>query len=154
MKNVFLIVLLILANQGFSQKFYLGEKINSNTNQFALLGISSDTGVATYKYTGMITDTYFFNRKIGDIIIGVKKNIIVSTIYNLIPESNDVGVPKSTLELIQDSLPFPLTYIDGVYGVRIDNTNISVSRSRNALTLNKDRIMFFTSMKNSIIRLM
>jgi hypothetical protein len=154
MKNKYLtLFLLILFNiSGYSQKFYLGDKLYPNTKEYKLLGISSQTKVATYKYLGVITDKFFYNRKVGEIIIGVKNNTIVTTIYNLIPEPNDVGVPRTMLDLIESNLPFPLTYKDGIYGVTIDNTNITVSRTKNALTFHKDRIMFFTSVKNSLLR--
>jgi len=41
-----------------------------------LLGISSLTGVSTYQYIGAITDEYFFNRRIGDIIVGIKNGVV------------------------------------------------------------------------------
>lgn len=151
-KTLFLALILMIYVNAFSQKFYLGDPLNPNMKNFQLLGISSSTGVTTYKYVGAITDKYFFNRRIGDIIVGLKKGVIVTTIYNLIPESGDVGVPKSILDLVQSGLPFPMAYIDGAYGVNIDNTTISLSRSNNVLTFNKDRIMFFTSVKNSLLR--
>jgi len=154
MKNKYLtLFLLILFNiSGYSQKFYLGDKLYPNGKEYKLLGISSQTKVATYKYLGVITDKFFYNRKVGEIIIGVKNNTIVTTIYNLIPEPNDVGVPRTMLDLIESNLPFPLTYKDGIYGVSIDNTNITVSRTKNALTFHKDRIMFFSSVRNSLLK--
>ena len=150
-KSIILAFLLFVTMQSFSQKFYLGDRLTTKSSQFKLLGISSTTGVHTYKYLGSITDKYFFNRRVGEIIVGLKNDIIVTTIYNLIPENGDVGVPQKTLNLIENSLPFPLSYKDGIYGVSIDNTNITISRTKNALTFNLDRIMFFTSIKNSIL---
>ena len=95
---------------------------------------------------------YFFNRRIGEIIVGIKNGVIVTTIYNLIPENGDVGVPQSTLDLVQATIPFPLAYRNGLYGANIDDTSITLSRSNNELTFHKDRIMFFTSVKNSLLR--
>lgn len=151
-KYLTLFIFLFFALNGFAQKFYLGDKLYPNAKEYKLLGISSQTKVATYKYLGVITDKFFYNRKVGEIIIGVKNNTIVTTIYNLIPEPNDVGVPRTMLDLIESNLPFPLTYKDGIYGVSIDNTNITVSRTKNALTFHKDRIMFFTSVRNSLLK--
>jgi hypothetical protein len=151
-KYLTLFIFLFFGLNGFAQKFYLGDKLYPNAKEYKLLGISSQTKVATYKYLGIITDKFFYNRKIGEIIIGVKNNTIVTTIYNLIPEPNDVGVPRTMLDLIESNLPFPLTYKDGIYGVSIDNTNITVSRTKNALTFHKDRIMFFTSVRNSLLK--
>jgi len=151
-KHLTLFLFLFFALNGFAQKFYLGDKLYPNAKEYKLLGISSQTKVATYKYLGVITDKFFYNRKVGEIIIGIKNNTIVTTIYNLIPEPNDVGVPRTMLDLIESNLPFPLTYKDGIYGVSIDNTNITVSRTKNALTFHKDRIMFFTSVRNSLLK--
>jgi hypothetical protein len=136
----------------FSQKFFLGDRLTPKATQFKLLGISSATGVHTYKYIGAITNNYYYNRKIGEIIVGIKNEIIVTTIYNLIPEAGDIGVPQSTLDLVQIAIPFPLAYRNGLYGANIDNTSITLSRSNNELTFYKDRIMFFTSVKNSLLR--
>lgn len=151
-KIIILVILLLVSASSFSQKFFLGDQLTPKSSQFKLLGISSSTGVATYKYIGTITDTYYYNRRVGEIIVGLKKGIIVTTIYNLIPEKEDVGVPQSTLDLIQNTIPFPLAKRNGMYGVNIDNMTISVSRSTNELTFHKDRIMFFTSIKNSVLR--
>jgi len=147
-----LALFMMFSVHSFSQKFYLGDRLTPKSSQFQLLGISSSTGVHTYKYIGTITDSYFYNRKVGEIIVGLKKGIIVTTIYNLIPEKGDVGVPQSTLDLVQSALPFSLTYRNGVYGANIDNMSISLSRTTNAITFNKDRIMFMTSVKNSLLR--
>jgi hypothetical protein len=150
-KSIILALLLFVSVHSFSQKFYLGDRLTIKSTQYKLLGISSATGVSTYKYIGVITDKYFFNRRVGEIIVGIKNDIIVTTIYNLIPENGDVGVPQKTLDLIGNTLPFPLSYKDGIYGVSVDNTNITVSRTKNALTFNLDRIMFFTSVKSSLL---
>jgi len=116
------------------------------------LGISSKTGISTYKYIGKKTDTYFFNRKIGEIIVGFKNGTIVMTIYNLIPENGDIGVPKSILDLIQAMLPFPLAQRDDMYGANIDDMSISLSRANNPMTFNRDRIMFITAVRNNLLR--
>lgn len=151
-KIIILVILLLVSASSFSQKFFLGDQLTPKSSQFKLLGISSATGVHTYKYIGAITDKYFFNRRVGEIIVGFKNGIIVTTIYNLIPEKEDVGVPQSTLDLVQNTIPFPLAKRNGMYGVNIDNMTISLSRSTNELTFHKDRIMFFTSIKNSVLR--
>lgn len=151
-KTIILALFLLVSVQSFSQKFYLGDRLTPKATQFKLLGISSATGVSTYKYIGAIKDKYFFNRRVGEIIVGFKNGIIVTTIYNLIPEKGDVGVPQSTLDLVQATIPFPLAYRNGMYGANIDNTSITLSRSNNELTFHKDRIMFFKSVKNSLLR--
>jgi len=139
-------------NTDDSYKFYLGESLKPTNKNFKLIGISSKTNVSSYRFTGNLNDKYYYGRQIDDIIVGIKNDIIVTTIYNLIPKKSDSGVPKDIIELIQKNLPYPLTYRDGIYGLNIDNTTISISRSKNAMTFNKDRIMFLTSVKQSILR--
>jgi hypothetical protein len=151
-KAIILSIFLLITVHSFSQKFYLGDRLTPKATQFKLLGISSATGVHTYKYIGVITDKYFFDRRVGEIIVGFKKGMIVTTIYNLIPEKDDIGVPQSTLDLVQSSLPYPLVLRNGLYGANIDNMTISLTRISNGMTFQKDRIMFFTSVKNSLLR--
>ncbi len=151
-KTIILALLLLVSVHSFSQKFFLGDRLTPKATQFKLLGISSATGVHTYKYIGAITDKYFFNRRVGEIIVGIKNGVVVTTIFNLIPENGDVGVPQSTLDLAQKTISFPLGYVNSVYGANIDNMSISLSRSTNAITFYKDRIMFMTSIKNSLLR--
>jgi len=150
MRGSILTLFIILSHCSFAQRFDLGDPIDPSPKEFKLLGISSETGVKSYKYLGAIYG-YMFGRRIGDIIIGVKSGHIATTVYNMIPESSDIGVPAEIIDGIQGSLPFPLAYRNGVYGVNIDNTSISISRTNNALTFNKDRIMYFSSVKRSLL---
>ena len=134
-----------------AQKFNLGDALTPTTSSFTLLGISSQTGVYTYNYIKQITDK-MFERKIDDIIIGIKDGRIVTTIYDLIPLTNDIGVPSSLIKLVETNLTYPLTFKNGVYGVNIDNTSIGLSRSNNSMTFNKGRIMYFSSIKISLLK--
>lgn len=154
MKTITIILSLfwLISVKSYSQRFYLGDQLSPNSTEFKFLGTSSSTCVSTYHYLGAITEKNYFGRKIDDIIVGIKNGIIVTTIYNVIPEPGDVGIPKSIIDLFQSNLPYPLAYVDGIYGVNIDNTSISVRRSNNVMTFHKDRIMFLTSVKNSLLR--
>ena len=145
----FFIALIFFQAKG--QRFDLGESLTPNTSRFALLGVSSQTDVATYRYSGTITDK-LFGRQIGSIIIGVKQGKVVTTVYNLIPLPEDVGVPRSVVNTVQKTLPYPLAFKDGVYGINIDKESISLSRLNNAMTFNRDRIMYYSSFKASILR--
>lgn len=150
MKHYLFIIALLLTNFVNAQRYDLGDSFYPNSREFKLIGISSQTGVKTYKYIRPITN-YMFGRKIGDIIIGEKYGRVVTTVYNLIPLKGDVGVPQSIVNLIQAALPYPLALVGDVYGVNIDNESISLSRSKNAMTFYKDRIMFFSSVKKSLL---
>jgi len=150
-KNTFWAIAILFSLSCFSQRFNIGEQLTPSDSEFELIGKSSKTYVAAYKYIGTITERYYFNRRISTIIVGVKNGIIVTTIYNLIPEKNDIGVPNSTYKLVQKNLPFPLAIRDGLYGANIDDITITLSRANNAMTFNKDRIMFMKSVRNSIL---
>lgn len=75
----------------------------------------------------------------------------MTTIYNLIPEKGDDGVPQTLVDLVQKALPFPLGYRNGIRGANIDNETVTISRTTSVLTFNKDRIMFYSSVKNSLL---
>ena len=150
MKHYLFIIALLFTSFVNAQRYDLGDSFYANSREFKLIGISSATGVKTYKYIRPITD-YMFGRKISDIIIGEKYGRVVTTVYNLIPLKGDVGVPQSIVNLIQSALPFPLALVGDAYGVNIDNESISLSRSKNALTFYKDRIMYFSSVKKSLL---
>jgi len=134
----------------FAQRFDLGNSLNPKQPDFEYLGTSSATGVSTYKYKKPKTEK-FFNRNIGDIIVGVRSGKIVTTIYNLIPNKSDIGVPTDIITLIQANLPYPFKEVDGVYGLNIDNESISIARISNLLTFNQDRIMIMNTVKKSIL---
>ena len=150
MKHYLFIIALLFTSFVNAQRYDLGDSFYANSREFKLIGISSATGVKTYKYIRPITN-YMFGRKIGDIIIGEKYGRVVTTVYNLIPLKGDVGVPQSIVNLIQSALPFPLALVGDAYGVNFDNESISLSRSKNAMTFYKDRIMYFSSVKKSLL---
>jgi hypothetical protein len=150
MKHYLFIITLLFSNLLNAQRYDIGDSFYPNSSEFKLIGISSATGVKSYKFIRPITD-YMFGRKIGDIIIGEKYGRVVTTVYNLIPLKGDVGVPQSIVNLIQSALPFPFAIVGDAYGVNIDNETISLSRSKNALTFYKDRIMYFSSVKRSLL---
>jgi hypothetical protein len=103
-----------------------------------------------YKYKKQIYDP-FYNRKVGEIIIGVKDGYIAQTIYFLIPKSTDKGVPKDIIDLMQSATGYKMGYKDGVYGMNIDNESISLARLNNTITSYKDRIMINNSVRQSIL---
>jgi hypothetical protein len=144
------IFLVILSTYGYGQNYSLGESLNPSKSEFELIGISSKTGVSAYRYKKHVS-ARFYGRQLGDIIVGVKDGHIAQTIYLMIPENSDIGVPNEIINLIQAVLPFPLSYVNGRYAVNIDNYSISLSRTNNAITFNKDRIMYMSSIKQSIL---
>ena len=151
MKTHLITLVLIFSSIGLcAQRFDLGSYLKPTTSDFEYLGTSSRTGVSTYKYKREKPDL-FFSRKIGDITVGVRDGVITLTIYNLVPNNGDYGVPADILKLIGDNFPYPFKEVNGVYGLNIDNETISISRATSPLTFNKDRIMFVNSVKQSIL---
>ncbi len=131
---------------------YLGQIYNPPYQEFEIISIAKETNIYTYKYRGS-TPQSIFNRRIGDFMIRLKGNQIITIIYDLIPgKPRDKDVAESILDAVQSSLSFPLAYSKGVYGVNIDSASISISRTNNPMTLNQDRIMYFTSIKGSILK--
>lgn len=149
-KLLFIFIILNSILNSNAQKYYLAEAITVSSNEFKLIGISSNTGVANYRYIKPIDDK-MFERVIGDIIVGVKDGHIASTIYNLVPLTTDVGVPSSIIDQVQANLPYPMKNVNGTWGVNIDNNTISFNRANNAITFGKDRIIFNSSVKYSLL---
>lgn len=149
-KLAIVLVFLCISSSLKAQKFYLGNYLTPTENEFQLIGISSKTNVHLYRYKKEIYDT-FYNRKVGDILVGIKDGYIAQTVFCLIPRPTDVGVPKEVVDLAQAVLPFKFGYHNGVYGMNIDNESISIARLNNALTINKDRIIFSNSVRQSIL---
>jgi hypothetical protein len=148
--KIIVVVFYLTPNLVEAQKFYLGNYLMPTDNEFEYLGTSSKTGVSTFRYKREAYDM-LFGRKIADIVVGVRNNYIASTIYNLIPNPADVGIPDDLKNIIQNSFPYPFKELNGIYGLNIDNESISFSRTKNAITFWKDRIMFVTTIKQSIL---
>jgi hypothetical protein len=149
----FLIILVIIIfgfKQTNAQKYYLGEPISVDSKEFKLIGISTKTGVSNYRYIKPIYDK-MFDREIGDLIVGVKEGHVATTVYNLVPLPNDVGVPTSIIDQVQANLPYPMKNINGTWGINIDNNTISLMRANNAITFGKDRIVFNSSVRYSLL---
>ncbi|RQO32025.1 hypothetical protein DBR32_04285 [Taibaiella sp. KBW10] len=153
MKRLLLSTILIgttFLNSAQAQTFKIGQRLTPSSTEFKSLGASSSTMVYTYKYSKPISKT-MYDRKVGDIVIGVKSGYIVSTIYYLIPLSTDKGLPQSVVKLFESSLGFSLAYVNGMYGANIDDKSYSISRTTSEMTFQKDRIMVYTTIKNSIL---
>lgn len=150
-KATLLLTFFLFINIIQAQRYFLGDELKPSSSEFKFIGKSSQTGVSNYRYIGTITDN-MYGRKIGDITVGVKDNHIALTIYNIIPNSDDIGVPKDIVNLVQAGLSFPLMYKNGVYGVNIDAMTLSLSRTNSSMTFNKDRIMLLTSVKYSLLK--
>lgn len=154
MKNkVILFAFFVLVSlHTFSQNFKFMGKLNPTKSNFELLGISKATGVASYKYIGPKTLENYLYLRVADVIVGLKNGVIVTIIYNLYPEKNEDGIPKSSIELMKEAFStLTFRFQKGMYIANTKNESIALSRTNNSLTFHKDRIMFMISTKHSLL---
>ena len=72
--NIFYFILFLLfSTNSFGQQFQIGNRVNPKSKQFKLLDYSPSMKVHTYQYVGKIKDKYLFDRRVGEILIGLKK---------------------------------------------------------------------------------
>lgn len=151
MKTIVFIISFLLPFTSMAQRFYLGESLSTNNGNFQLIAIQEDTDIYSYKYSGSIYDR-MFEREISDIVVGVKDDVIVLTIYYLEPQLDDIGVPSSILSLIENKTGYAFGYSDGYYGMTVDNTSIAFIRDNSAFTFGNDRIAFLSTVKNELLQ--
>lgn len=144
--------LLIISTQTFAQKFELGTRVQPNTQLFTQLDYSPSMKVHTYKYVGEIANKYLFDRRVGEIIIGVKNGVVVTLIFNLIPNKGEHKVSKSTLKLIKDKWKVGLHPIPhDKYVMTTCNKQVSLELTNNEMTFGQARIVYYTTIKYSIL---
>jgi len=130
----------------------LGDRIIPSISQFKLLDFSPSTRVYTYQYIGVLKDKYLFDHKIGEITVGLKKGVVVTTVYFLIPKKGERDISKATLKLIEKRLSVPLVEIPNQqYAVNIGDTFISLRLRTNSFTFDKFRMVYLTTIKYSIL---
>lgn len=74
MKNSLLLLFLffLFSTYSFSRQFHIGDRVQINSKQFKLLDYSPSMKVHTYQFIGKIKDKYLFDRRLGEILVGVK----------------------------------------------------------------------------------
>lgn len=145
MKLILLVAITLMSFNSYSQKYVVGDALSPNSSELELFSTSS-IGIKSYRYKKHINNR-IDGRVVGDIVVGIKDGLVVRTIYLIIPQNGDLGVPKDILNKVQEGLPFPLGYHNGTYGANIDNFTIMLSRDNSAITFNKDRIIYMMSIK-------
>lgn len=69
MKKILITILILLPMSiASAQKFYLGNYLKPTSNEFELIGISSKTGVYTYRYKKEIYD-FFLKGKLETLLL-------------------------------------------------------------------------------------
>lgn len=136
----------------FSQKFEIGDKINPSPSVFKHLDYAPSMRVHTYLYVGKLTDKYLFHRRVGEILVGVKNGVIVTLIYNLIPNKKEPRDYLSTLKLIEKKwkATFNFSPIDKFVLVT-GNKFISLGLTNNEMTFGQARVVYYTTIKYSIL---
>lgn len=147
-----LIITILCSISSFSQKFEIGDKINPSPSIFKHLDYAPSMRVHTYQYVGKLTDKYLFHRRVGEILVGVKNGVIVTLIYNLIPNKKEPRDYLSTLKLIEKKwkATFNFSPIDKFVLVT-GNKFISLGLTNNEMTFGQARVVYYTTIKYSIL---
>lgn len=154
MKNNVLLLFLILlfSTTTFSQQFHIGDKVQINSKQFKLLDYSPSMKVHTYQFTGEIKDKYLFDRKVGEILIGVKNGVVVTTIYNLKLNTYERRIANSTLKKVNKTVGKDLALVShNSYAITKENTFVSLKICNTHLTFDQPRMVYLTTIKYSIL---
>ena len=154
MKNniLYFILFLLFSTYSFGQQFQIGDRVNPKYKQFKLLDHSPSMKVHTYQYIGPLTNNYLFHRRVGEVLVGVKNGVVVTLIYNLIPNKGEHKVSIFTLKLVKDKWKvelFPISF--GNYVATTCNTLLSLRLINNEMTFGQARIVFYTTIKYSIL---
>jgi hypothetical protein len=89
---------------------------------------------------------------VGEVLVGVKNGVVVTLIYYLIPNKGEHKVSKSTLKLVKDKWKVELLPISfGNYVATTGNTLLSLRLINNEMTFGQARIVFYTTIKYSIL---
>ncbi len=93
-----------------------------------------------------------YDRKVAEIIFGVKNGVVVTTIYNLKLINDEHRIADSTLKMINKVLGKELLIISpNSFAVTKGNRFISLKICNTPLTFDQPRIVYLTSVKYSIL---
>jgi hypothetical protein len=153
MKNNFvLLVVLLLSASIYSQQFQIGDRVAIKSKDFRLLDYSSSMKVHTYQYVGKIKEKYLFERKVVDVIVGVKNGVVVTTIYNLELNKEEHEIKKSTLKKVNKAVGKELLFVPhDSYAITTGNTFVSLRICNTTLTFDQPRMVYLTTIKYSIL---
>lgn len=154
MKNniLYFILFLLFSTNSFGQQFQIGNRVNPKSKQFKLLDYSPSMKVHTYQYVGKIKDEYLFDRRVGEILIGVKNGVVVTTIYNLKLNTDEHRIEKSTLKRVNKAIGKELLFVPhNSFAITKGNTFVSLKICNTPLTFNQPRLVFLTTIKYSIL---
>lgn len=153
MKNIFaFLVVLLFSASIYSQQFQIGDRVAVKSKDFKLLDYSPSMKVFTYQYAGKLNDKYLFGRRVGEIIIGVKNGVVVTTIYNLKLINDEHKIGKSTLKKVNKAIGKELLFVPhDSYAITTGNTFVSLRICNTPLTFDQPRMVYLTTIKYSIL---
>lgn len=152
MKNniLHLVLILLFSTYSFSQQFNIGDKVQIKSQHFKLLDYSPSMKVHTYQYIGPLTNNYMFQRRVGEILVGVKNGVVVTTIYNLKLIHGEHRIEKSTLKRVNKAVGRELLFVPhNSYAITKGNTFTSLKICNTPLTFDQPRMVYLTSVKYS-----
>ena len=143
---------LLFSTSIYSQQFQIGERIAVNSKEFKLLDYSPSIKVYTYQYVAKLKDKYLFDRRVGEILIGLKNGVVVTTIYNLKLNNCEHRIEKSTLKRVNKAVGKELLFVPhDSYSITKGNTFVSLRICNTPLTFDQPRIVYLTTIKYSIL---
>lgn len=154
MKNniLYFILFLLFSTYSFGQQFQIGDRVDPKSKQFKLLDYSPSMKVYTYQYVGKIKDKYLFDRRVGEILIGLKKGVVVTTIYNLKLNTDEHRIEKSTLKRVNKVVGKELLFVPhNSFAITKGNTFVSLKICNTPLTFDQPRLVYLTTIKYSIL---
>lgn len=154
MKNniLYFILFLLFSTYSFGQQFQIGDRVDPKSKHFKLLDYSPSMKVYTYQYVDKIKYKYLFDRRVGEIIIGIKNGVVVTTIYNLKLIKDEHKIKKSTLKKVSRMVGKELLFLPhDSYAITKGNTFVSLKICNTPLTFDQPRIVYLTSVKYSIL---
>jgi hypothetical protein len=153
MKNNFLrLVVLLFSASIYSQQFQIGDRVAVKSKDYKLLDYSPSMKVYTYQYVGKLKDNYLFDRRVGEIIIGVKNGVVVTTIYNLKLIDGEHRIENSILKMANKAVGKELLFVPhDSYSITKGNTFVSLRICNTPLTFDQPRMVYLTTIKYSIL---
>lgn len=147
-----LLVVLLFSTLIYSQQFQIGDRVAVKSEDFKLLDYSPSMKVHTYQYVGKKKDKYLFDKRVGEVLIGVKNGVVVTTIYNLKLNTDEHRIEKSTLKRVYKAVGKELLFVPhNSFAITKGNTFVSLKICNTTLTFDQPRLVYLTTIKYSIL---
>lgn len=142
----------MFSTYSFGQQFQIGDRVAVNSKDLKLLDYSPSMKVFTYHYVGKLKENYLLDRRVGEILIGVKNGVVVTTIYNLKLNTDENKIANSTLKRVNKVVGKELLFVPhNSYAITKGNTFVSLKICNTPLTFDQPRLVYLTTIKYSIL---